>query len=291
MKNFSGKVAAITGAGSGMGRTLALQLAQAGCGLSLSDINEKGLAETLALLKPYAVRVTSTVLDVANKDAVFAWAEATAKEHGKVNMIFNNAGVALSGTVPALSLEDYEWIMNINFWGVVYGTKAFLPYLEASGEGHVINTSSIFGLASQPLMSGYNASKFGVRGFTESLRQDLAMARSCVSASCVHPGGIKTNIAKTARMDSSSQAITGVDTATSIREFEKLFTTTADKAASVILAGVLKNKRRILIGTDARVFDLLVRLVPAGYQWLFTKAIEFNSKRVAAKTAKKTKSA
>lgn len=286
MKNFSGKVAAITGAGSGMGRTLALQLAQAGCGLSLSDINDKGLAETLALLKPYSVRVTSTALDVSNKEAVFAWAAQTAKDHGKVNMIFNNAGVALSGTVPALKLEDYEWIMNINFWGVVYGTKAFLPYLEASGEGHIINTSSIFGLASQPLMSGYNASKFGVRGFTESLRQDLEISGSCVSASCVHPGGIKTNIAKTARMDQSSQAVTGVDKETSIHEFEKLFTTTADKAASVILKGVLKNKRRILIGADARMFELLVRLLPSSYQWIFTKAVALSSKKAAARKAK-----
>src|SRR5690554_7148083 len=161
MKNFSGKVAAITGASSGMGRALALELAQLGCGVAISDVDEKGLLETAEMLKPFSVRVTATVLDVSNKDAVFAWADATAKEHGQVNMIFNNADVALSGTTAALSLEDYEWIMGINFSGVLYGTKAFLPYLEASGEGHVINTSSIFGLASQPLMSGYNASKIG----------------------------------------------------------------------------------------------------------------------------------
>lgn len=279
MKHFSGKVAAITGAGSGMGRTLALRLAKEGCALALSDISEKGLAETLELVKPHGVQVTTTVLDVSNKAAVFAWADATAKEHGKVNLVFNNAGVALSGTVPALSLEDYEWIMGVNFWGVVYGTKAFLPYLEASGEGHIINTSSIFGLASQPLMSGYNASKFGVRGFTESLRQDLEISGSCVSASSVHPGGIKTNIARTARMNASAESITGVDQATSIREFEKLFITTADKAAEVILNGVRKNKRRILIGPDARVFDLLVRLLPASYQWLFTKAVQMQGKK------------
>lgn len=287
MKSFSGKVAAITGAGSGMGRTLALQLAKEGCGLALSDISEKSLQETVEMVKSHGVRVTSTVLDVSNKEAVFAWADATAKEHGQVNLIFNNAGVALSGTVPALSLEDYEWIMGINFWGVVYGTKAFLPYLEASGDGHIINTSSVFGLASQPLMSGYNASKFGVRGFTESLRQDLEIAGSCVSASSVHPGGIKTNIARTARMDSSSEAVTGVDKETSIKEFEKLFTTTAEQAAKVILNGVRKNKRRILIGADARVFDLLVRLLPTAYQFIFTKAIQLNSKKVAAKKAKK----
>lgn len=286
MKSFSGKVAAITGAGSGMGRTLAIELAQQGCGVAISDVDEKGLLETAAMLKPFAVLVTSTVLDVSNKDAVFAWADATAKEHGKVNMIFNNAGVALSGTVAALSLEDYEWIMDINFNGVIYGTKAFLPYLEASGEGHVINTSSIFGLASQPLMSGYNASKFAVRGFTESLRQDLEISGSKVSASCVHPGGIKTNIARTARMDASVEAITGVSQEVSVREFEKLFTTTATQAAKVILKGVRKNKRRILIGADARAFELLVRLFPAGYQWVFTKAVQLQSKKAAAAKAK-----
>lgn len=286
MKSFTGKVAAITGAGSGMGRTLAIQLAKEGCGLALSDIDEKGLAATVEMVSRFGVRVTSTKLDVSNKEAVFAWADDTAKEHGKVNMIFNNAGVALSGTVPALKLEDYEWIMGINFWGVVYGTKAFLPHLEASGEGHIINTSSIFGLASQPLMSGYNASKFGVRGFTESLRQDLEISGSCVSASCVHPGGIKTNIAKTARMDDSSTAVTGVDKETSVREFEKLFTTTAEQAANVILNGVRKNKRRILIGADARMFEILVRIFPASYQWIFTKAIQLNSKMVAKKAAK-----
>lgn len=287
MKSFTGKVAAITGAGSGMGRTLALQLAKDGCGLALSDINEEGLNETAELVKPFGVRVTTTKLDVSDKDAVFAWADATAKEHGKVNMIFNNAGVALSGTVQSLSIEDYEWIIGINFWGVVYGTKAFLPYLEASGEGHIINTSSIFGLASQPLMSGYNASKFGVRGFTESLRQDLEIAGSCVSASSVHPGGIKTNIAKTARMDASSAAVTGVDNETSVKEFEKLFNTTAEKAASVILNGVRKNKRRILIGPDAHAFDLLVRCLPTTYQAIFTKVIQWNSKKVAAKAKAK----
>lgn len=291
MKSFTGKVAAITGASSGMGRALAIRLAKQGCGVAISDVDEKGLNETAELLKPYGIRVTTTVLDVSNKEAVFAWADATAKEHGQVNMVFNNAGVALSGTVASLSLEDYEWIMNINFWGVVYGTKAFLPYLEASGEGHVINTSSIFGLASQPLMSGYNASKFGVRGFTESLRQDLEITGSCVSASSVHPGGIKTNIARTARMNASAEKVTGVDQETSIREFEKLFTTTADQAAAVILNGVRKNKRRILIGADARLFDFLVRCLPAAYQAIFIKAIQWNSKKVAAKNKSKAKSA
>ena len=134
---------------------------------------------------------------------MLAWADAVVADHGRANLVFNNAGVALSGTVASLSTEDYRWIMGVNFWGVVHGTKAFLPHLEASGEGHVVNISSVFGLTAQPLMSGYNASKYAVRGFTESLRQDLELTGSCVSATCVHPGGIKTNIARAARVDAS----------------------------------------------------------------------------------------
>lgn len=283
MKNFTNKVAAVTGAGSGIGRALAQNLAAQGCHLSLADINAAGLDETRALLADYPVTVTTTLLDVSDRSAVYAWAEQTVADHGHVNLIFNNAGVALSGTVAALSVEDYQWIMDINFNGVLYGTKAFLPYLEQSGDGHIINISSIFGLASQPLMSGYNASKFAVRGLTEALRQDLEISGSAVSCSCVHPGGIKTNIARTARMDDSSQAITGQSKEDSAREFEKLFITTPDKAAKTILQGVRRNSRRILIGPDARVFDLLVRMFPAAYQRLFTAAVQWSAKKSAAR--------
>ena len=281
MKDFKNKVAAITGAGSGIGRALAINLAQQGCHLALSDVSAKGLEETAQMLQGYGVKVTTDILDVSDREAVYAWADKTAREHGKVNMIFNNAGVALSGTVGALSLEDYQWIMDINFNGVLYGTKAFLPHLKAAGEGHIINTSSIFGLASQPLMSGYNASKFAVRGLTESLRQDLEISRSPVSCSCVHPGGIKTNIAKSARMDASCAQVTGTSEEEATKEFEKLFITTPDKAAKTILNGVRKNSRRILIGPDARMFDLLVRMLPATYQWIFTKAVQLQSKKAA----------
>ena len=196
--------------------------------------------------------------------------------------MFNNAGVALSGTVDALNIEDYKWIMDINFNGTLYGTKAFLPLLEASGEGHIINISSIFGLTAQPLMSGYNASKYAVRGFTESLRQDLELTDSNVNTTCVHPGGIKTNIAKTSRMSDSVEKTLGSDFDDSIKEFERGFITTADKAAKTILKGVNKNSRRVLIGPDARFFDLIVRLFPTGYQWLFTKAVKWRSKSFAS---------
>lgn len=282
MKDFSGRVAAITGAGSGIGRALAINLADAGCHLSLSDVNEAGLTETLALLEGKSVDVTSAIVDVADRQQVEAWAEQSATDHGKVNLIFNNAGVALGGTVEGTSIEEYEWIVNINFWGVIYGTKAFLPHLKAAGEGHVINVSSIFGLFSQPTQSAYNATKFAVRGFTESLRQELDLANDGVSATCVHPGGIKTNIAASARQNASVTNITGLSKEQSTKDFEKMFRTTADDAAKIILKAVRKNKRRVLVGTDAKVIDLFQRTLPTAYQPLLEAAIKSRRKKSAA---------
>ena len=263
MKNFHDKVAAITGAGSGIGRALARALARQGCHLALSDVNEAGLAETAASIS--GVKVTTARVDVADRAAVEAWAQQVVADHGRVNLIFNNAGVALGSTVEGMSYSDLEWLMGINFWGVVYGTKAFLPLLKASGEGHIINTSSVFGLAGIPSQSAYNAAKFAVRGFTESLRQELDMQSSPVSATSVHPGGIKTNIAQAARMDESMGSL-GLDTQNGREKFEKAFITTPERAAAVILGGVRKNRRRVLIGVDARLIDWIVRLLPSAYQ-------------------------
>ncbi len=282
MQNFKDKVAAITGAGSGIGRALALNLAKSGCNLSISDVNEVGLAETVSMLAASGVKVTSATVDVAERKQVEDWAAKTLADHGKVNLIFNNAGVALGGTVEGTTIEEYEWIVNINFWGVVYGTKAFLPMLIESGDGHVINISSIFGLFAQPTQSGYNATKFAVRGFTESLRQELDMSKQGVSATCVHPGGIKTNIAASARMNDSGLAATGLSKDASAKEFEKLFRTTADEAAKIILGAVRKNKRRVLVGTDAKVIDMFQRVLPTAYQPIVEAAMKSRKKKTAA---------
>jgi NAD(P)-dependent dehydrogenase (short-subunit alcohol dehydrogenase family) len=286
MKSFENKVAAITGAGSGIGRALALGLARQGCHLALSDMHSAGLKETAELARALGVKALESQVNVADREAVHAWAEQVVAEYGHVNAIFNNAGVAQGGTVEGNDYADYEWIMSINFWGVVNGTKAFLPHLKASGEGHIINISSIFGLFAQPGMSAYNASKFAVRGFTESLRQELDMAACSVSASCVHPGGIKTNIALTARMNNSLSQVTGQDVDAGRQQFnDQLLRTTPEQAAKVIINGVLANKRRILIGGDAYVSDLMQRLLPALYQRLVV-----GSMRLAARFAPKGKS-
>lgn len=266
MKDFKNKVAAITGAASGMGRTLALNLAARGCHLAISDVNEAGLAETAQMAAKFGVKVTATRLDVSNREAVFAWADQVVAEHGRVNLIFNNAGVALAAHVETVKPADFEWIMGINFWGVVWGTQAFLPHLRKAGEGHIINTSSLFGLLSVPLNGTYNSSKFAVRGFTEALRMELDMAKCGVSATCVHPGGIRTNIAKTARIDgTTAKKISNMDEA--MAKFDKMLNaTTAESAAQQIIRAVEKNQRRVLVGMDAKFMDKVVRLLGSWYQ-------------------------
>jgi short-subunit dehydrogenase len=203
-------------------------------------------------------------VDVSKRDEVHAWADATVAELGAAHIVINNAGVALGATIEDMAYEDFEWLMNINFWGVVHGTKAFLPHLKRSGEGHIVNVSSVFGLIGVPTQSAYNAAKFAVKGFTEALRQELEVENSAIGVTCVHPGGIKTNIARNARLVKRA----GWVDEQSNRDFEKLFSTTPEKAAENIYAAILKNRRRQLIGADAVVIDLMQRSLPNLFQRL-----------------------
>lgn len=277
MKSLERKVVAITGAGSGIGRQLAVQCSALGAALALSDVNEKGLAETLELIGPTHRLVTSQKLDVADRAAVFAWAEQIKKDHGTAHVVINNAGVSLSANVAEMKLADFEWVMNINFWGVVAGTQAFLPMFLAQDEGHVVNISSIFGIIGVPTQSAYNAAKFAVRGFTESLRQELASTN--VRATCVHPGGIKTNILRGGRHYNDIQG-GKADIAALNKEFDKLARTSPEEAARVIIDGILKDKPRVLIGQDAKMMDRLARTMPATYDKVMMGATKFGRRFV-----------
>lgn len=276
MESFENKVAAITGAGSGIGRALAVALARRKCHLSLSDVNEANLRDTAKAAREFGVTVREQCVDVADRGAVEAWANAAIADHGKVNLLFNNAGVALICTVEDAPYDEFEWLMGINFWGVVHGTKAFLPLLKASGDGHIVNLSSLFGIIGVPSQCAYNAAKFAVRGYTECLRQELDLMNCGVSATCVHPGGIKTNIARAARKAGSLRALGMADT-DSGKEFEQLARTTPERAAQIILRAVEKNKRNVMVGADAKVIELIVRLVGAHYQRILPAILRKNN--------------
>ncbi len=258
MAYSTGKLAVITGAGSGIGRALAHQLNQAGCRLLLSDIDPDGLNETLSSLPRSDIPAKGQVLDVADKASVHQWADDIEAQHSYIDILINNAGVAMMASVENSQYEDIEWLMGINFWGVVYGTKAFLPLLRKSQQGHLVNVSSIFGIVGIPTQSAYNAAKFAVRGYTEALRHELR--DSNVHICCVHPGGIKTNIARNSR-----SKVSGTDREVSNANFEQLARTTADSAAHQIITGIEKRKVRLLIGADAKLLSLLSRLFPVNY--------------------------
>jgi NAD(P)-dependent dehydrogenase (short-subunit alcohol dehydrogenase family) len=261
MKNFRGKVAVVTGAASGMGRELALQLAREGAKLSLCDYDSVGLQETVALAEGYGAEVHSKVVNVGEREQLLTYADDVVAHYGTVNLLFNNAGIAHHASVEHTSFKDYDRVMDIDFWGVVNGTKAFLPALIASGDAHIINTSSLFGLLSVGGQSAYNAAKFAVRGFTESLRIEMLSSHPNVGVSCVHPGGIKTAIARNATVAE------GLDQAKSAEFFDKyLASTSAESAAKTILNGVKRNRGRILVGPDAVVLDFLVRMGGSAYQ-------------------------
>jgi short-subunit dehydrogenase len=262
--DYRDKTAVVTGAGSGIGRALALDLAGRGARLALSDINTETLADTVEHCEQAGAKVHSRRLDVADRPAFLAYADEVIADIGDVNLVVNNAGVALMANVEEMSWEDLDWLMGINFWGVVHGTKAFLPSLIASGDGHLVNISSVFGFVGIPTQSAYNAAKFAVRGFTEALRQEMLIAGHPVAVSCVHPGGIKTNIARDARASENREKDRDRDK--DAADFARAARTTPEQAAKIILRGVDKKKARILVGPDAYVFDAVARTTGSGYQ-------------------------
>ena len=266
MKDFTDRVAAITGAASGMGRALALELTRRGAAVAISDVEEDGLAETERQVIELGGSVCSHVVDVSDQQAVAAWAAAVVAHHGRVHMIFNNAGVALMQSVEKLRYQDYEWLLNINLWGVIYGTREFLPYLQQVDEAHIVNTASIFGVVAFPTQSAYNAAKFAVRGFTEAIGQDLADTH--IRVSCVQPGGVKTGIVKSGRMDMGDNE--GPTPDEIAEQFEKAAALSPEQAAQIILRGVERDRMRILVGNDARVLAWLQRIFPERYAKVLT---------------------
>jgi short-subunit dehydrogenase len=273
MTAIRGAAAAVTGAASGIGRALALELASRGCDLALADRDEAGLQVLAAeIAKAHPCKVTVHGVDVAQPDQIAAFAQAAVAAHPGLNIVVNNAGVALMGSFGEVEQAQMEWLMNINFWGVVHGTRAFLPHLSQQPEAHIVNLSSIFGIIAPPGQTAYAAAKFAVRGFSESLRHELQMAGSPVRLSVVHPGGVATNIAR------NSRAGTGMTDnarrAQSIERFDAVAKTTPQAAALRIITGIEKNAPRILIGNDARIMDLLQRLRPGTYWAVLARRFE-----------------
>jgi len=258
MNAFAGKVVVITGAGSGIGRALAQQVAAKGARLALSDVNATGLQETLASL-PAVTEARGYALDVSDRAAVFAHADDVRRDFGTAHFVVNNAGATMVGTVEHLTIDEIEWQLGINLWGVIYGTKAFLPMMLAQGEGCIVNISSVFGLAGFPAQAAYNISKFGVRGLTECLWSELD--GTGVRAVCVHPGGIKTNIEKAGRRCAAA----GEEEARFAVQAERLLKTPPEDCAADIIVGVERGKKRIITGHKSTSLYWLTRILPNGY--------------------------
>ena len=263
MADFAQKVAVVTGAGSGIGAAVAIELARRGAKLAISDIDTEGLARTEESIRGLGVPVKADRLDVTEREAVVAYADAIREHFGVVNQIYNIAGIAFMGDIEVTEFKDLERVMDIDFWGVVNGTKAFLPHLIASGDGHVVNMSSMYGLFAVQGSAAYNSAKFAVRGLTEALRQEMAVAGHPVKVTCVHPGYIKTPLVKNAT------AATGLDPNALDAIFQKVAITSPERTAKIILNAVAKNKARVLPGADAKLFDFIVRLTGSGYMRLF----------------------
>ena len=277
MKSFKDKVAVITGAGSGMGRYLAVLLAKDGADVSVCDVNEETLNETVEMLRKYNVSVSSHLLDVSDKEAIEALPGKVIEQHGKVDMVFNNAGVTTGTHFKDMDENNWDWVMGINFDGVINSTRAFIPHMVDSPEAAIVNTSSIFGMVAVPGQTVYHATKFAVRGFTESLAMEMKETNPNLQIHCVHPGHIGTNIAADARFDKEnfnqddtqvSNSIFTRNAPKSQKEMGDLFREGGmhpSKAAEIILNGVKKNKTRIFIGLDAKLLDLSQRIFPKHY--------------------------
>ena len=262
MRTLDGKVVAITGAGSGIGRCLALDAAGRGALLAVADWDADGLAGTVEMLKAAGVsELRSDLLDVADRSAMAEWATATTAQFGRVNVLINNAGVTVTGDFEDMSYDDFDWILGVNLMGVVQGTKEFLPHLIASGDGHLVTLSSLFGLVSMPGQSAYNATKYAVRGFTEAIREEMLVNGHPVGVTCVHPGGIRTGISRNGRKNAGLDA-EAIDTL-----FEdKLATMPPERAAEIVLDAMLKGKARVLVGLDAHVIHHLAKWSGSYYQ-------------------------
>ena len=261
MKEFSNKVAVVTGAASGIGRALAIAVARRGCNVAISDIDVEGLAETEALVRKFGVRYHYSSLDVADMQAWDIYRDAVLRSFGPVHIVFNVAGVALVDSAESVSVDDFRWLMEINFWGVFYGSRAFLPEMLTLPEAHIVNVSSIFGAMSAPFSSTYNASKFAVTGFTDALKMELA--GTSVGVSCVMPGGVRTDIVANSRFRLDNPEMSKEDL---MQRFADKARLDPDEAAEIILKGIRRKRRRILVGGDARLLDLLVRLFPGSYE-------------------------
>ncbi|MEU5905137.1 SDR family NAD(P)-dependent oxidoreductase [Micromonospora sp. NPDC047467] len=258
MKEFRGKVAVVTGAGSGIGRALAVELAAQGARLALSDAAEEGLARTAAICAERGAEVRTYRLDVTDRSAVQAHAKEVRADFGGADLVINNAGVTLLASITEARWEDMRWVLDVDFWGVVHGTQAFLPLLVAS-RGHLVNISSMYGLTAAPAQSAYNAAKFAVRGFTEAVLQEMRVGDVPVRVSCVYPGTVRTEIFSNARA-SKGLGYGGVR-----ERYAREATTSADQAARIILHGVRRNRVKIIVGADARRVDLLTRLLGTTY--------------------------
>ena len=282
MTAIAGASVAVTGAASGIGRALAIELAARGADLALADRDDAGLSEVAAEIRKTGnkagqtgarlPKVTLHHIDVGAREDIASFAREAIAAHPSLNIVVNNAGVALLGQFHEIDQAEFEWLFNINFWGVVHATRAFLPQLSSQPAAHIVNISSIFGIVAPPGQTHYAAAKFAVRGFSESLRHELQAAQSPVCLSVVHPGGIKTNIVRNSRMGS---AITDNERRVqSIERFDAIAQTTPRDAALRIIKGIEKNEPRILIGSDARFMDILQRFRPATYWKTMAKRID-----------------